>query len=116
MKNKALFYTYFTYHGYEDKVKENIIKRIQEKKLQNYFLQIISFPMDGYLIIKMHGDKKVFELIHNTPGITGYMTITGLPNGYDGKFFFKIRGKVFEELARDEMVKKENKNKSKIKK
>lgn len=89
---EASWYVVHTYSGYENKVKANIEKTIENRKLQDQILQV-SVPMQNVEEVKSDGSKKqvqkkmfpAYVLIHmimnddtwyvvrNTRGVTGFV-------------------------------------------
>ena len=88
---EANWYVVHTYSGYENKVKANIEKTIENRKLQDQILEVIvptqeavevrngvkktvsrkMFP--GYVIIKMIVTNESWYLVRNTQGVTGFV-------------------------------------------
>ncbi|MBN2097633.1 MAG: transcription termination/antitermination factor NusG [Candidatus Omnitrophica bacterium] len=91
------WYVIHTQTGYEDKIKLNIEKLIQEKSLQDQIFQIliptekvsevkggkkkISFRkfFPGYVLIEMDLSDKLWYLIKSTPGVTGFIGARARP-------------------------------------
>lgn len=89
---EANWYVVHTYSGYENKVKANIEKTIENRKLQDQILEV-SVPMQNVEEVKSDGSKKqvqkkmfpAYVLIHmimnddtwyvvrNTRGVTGFV-------------------------------------------
>lgn len=91
MSEKARWYVVHTYSGYENKVKANIEKTIENRELQNLF-QDIQVPMEevveekdgkqkvslkkkfpGYVLIKMLMTDESWYVVRNTRGVTGFV-------------------------------------------
>lgn len=91
MSENAKWYVVHTYSGYENKVKANIEKTIENRGLQDMFFDICVpveevlevkedkqklvsrkvFP--GYVIIKMIMNDESWYVVRNTRGVTGFV-------------------------------------------
>ena len=89
--SEAKWYVVHTYSGYENKVKANIEKTIENRKLQDQILEVIvptqevvelrngvkktvsrkMFP--GYVLVKMIMNDDTWYVIRNTRGVTGFV-------------------------------------------
>ena len=88
---EANWYVVHTYSGYENKVKANIEKTIENRHLENEILEV-RVPMQdvvemkngakkqvqkkmfpGYVIIKMIVTNESWYLVRNTQGVTGFV-------------------------------------------
>ncbi len=88
---KAKWYVVHTYSGYENKVKVNIEKTIENRGMQDAILDI-QIPMEdvvemkddekrvvsrkkfpGYVIIKMVMSDEAWYVVRNTRGVTGFV-------------------------------------------
>lgn len=91
MSERARWYVVHTYSGYENKVKANIEKTIENRNLQTLF-QDIQVPMEevleekdgkqkvslkkkfpGYVLIKMLMTDESWYVVRNTRGVTGFV-------------------------------------------
>ena len=91
MSEKARWYVVHTYSGYENKVKANLEKTIENRNLQN-LLQDIQVPMEevieekdgkqkitlkkkfpGYVLVKMLMTDESWYVVRNTRGVTGFV-------------------------------------------
>lgn len=89
--SEANWYVVHTYSGYENKVKANIEKMIENRKLHDQILEV-SVPMQevievkngvrkrvqkkmfpGYVLIHMVMNDDVWYVIRNTRGVTGFV-------------------------------------------
>lgn len=90
--NKAKWYVVHTYSGYENKVKANIEKIVENRGMQD-LIQCIAMPTEdvveikntgerkvrsrkmfpGYVIVKMIVTSESWYLIRNTQGVTGFV-------------------------------------------
>ena len=87
----ANWYVVHTYSGYENKVKVNIEKMIENRKLEDQILEV-SVPMQdvievkngvkkrvqkkmfpGYVLLHMVMNDDVWYLVRNTRGVTGFV-------------------------------------------
>ena len=89
--SEARWYVVHTYSGYENKVKANIEKTIENRKLQDQILEVIvptqevvevrngakktvsrkMFP--GYVLIHMIQNEDTWYVVRNTRGVTGFV-------------------------------------------
>jgi transcription termination/antitermination protein NusG len=88
---EANWYVVHTYSGYENKVKANIEKTIENRKLQEQILEV-SVPMQdvievkngikkrvqkkmfpGYVLLHMEMNDDVWYVVRNTRGVTGFV-------------------------------------------
>ena len=91
MSEKARWYVVHTYSGYENKVKVNLEKTIENRNLQS-LLQDILVPMEevieekdgkqkislkkkfpGYVLVKMLMTDESWYVVRNTRGVTGFV-------------------------------------------
>ena len=92
---KKEWYVVNTYAGHENKVKENLIRRVETMNLQDYLFQIVVaeekeieykngkevekvrniFP--GYLFVEMIMTDEAWYHVRNTPGVTGFIGSSG---------------------------------------
>lgn len=89
--DEAKWYVVHTYSGYENKVKANIEKTIENRNLQDQILQV-SVPMQdeveirngqkkqiskkmfpGYVLINMVMNDDTWYVVRNTRGVTGFV-------------------------------------------
>jgi transcriptional antiterminator NusG len=89
--SEANWYVVHTYSGYENKVKANIEKTIENRKLQDQILEV-SVPMQdvievkngvkkkvqkkmfpGYVLLNMVMNDDVWYVVRNTRGVTGFV-------------------------------------------
>lgn len=91
MSEEAKWYVVHTYSGYENKVKANIEKLIENRKLQDQILEVVVplhkvfedkngarkevekklFP--GYVLLKMFMNDETWYVVRNTRGVTGFV-------------------------------------------
>ena len=91
MAEEAKWYVAHTYSGYENKVKEDLEKTVENRGLQDMILEI-SYPTEevvemkdgkrkvvtrkmlpGYVMIKMIMNDKTWYVVRNTRGVTGFI-------------------------------------------
>ena len=91
MSERARWYVVHTYSGYENKVKANIEKTIENRNLHN-LIQDIQVPMEecteekdgkvkttlkkkfpGYVLVKMLMTDDSWYVVRNTRGVTGFV-------------------------------------------
>ena len=91
MADAAKWYVIHTYSGYENKVKEDLEKTVENRGLQDMILEI-SYPTEevvemkdgkrkvitrkmlpGYVMIKMIMNDKTWYIVRNTRGCTGFV-------------------------------------------
>ncbi len=89
--SKTNWYVVHTYSGYENKVKVNIEKTIENRKLQDQILEV-SVPLHdeievkngisktvqkkdypGYVLVHMQMNEDTWYVIRNTRGVTGFV-------------------------------------------
>lgn len=89
--NQPNWYVVNTYSGYENKVKENLEKRIETMNMENQILRVIvpteieieikdgkrkerekkTFP--GYVLVEMIMTDEAWFVVRNTPNVTGFI-------------------------------------------
>ena len=92
---EKLWYVVNTYSGHENKVKENLEKRVESMGLQNILFNIVipehveteikngkkvnktvnMFP--GYVLVEMIMTDEAWYVVRNTPGVTGFIGSSG---------------------------------------
>lgn len=89
--SNAKWYVVHTYSGYENKVKANLEKIVENRGLQDYILDIV-VPMEeqieikdgkkkatlrkvfpGYVLVKMVMTDESWYVVRNTRGVTGFV-------------------------------------------
>ncbi|SHK50677.1 transcription antitermination protein nusG [Hathewaya proteolytica DSM 3090] len=90
-ENNVKWYVIHTYSGYENKVKANIEKVVENRELQKY-IQDVQVPMEeqievkdgkkkvtykkifpGYVMVKMLMNEDSWYIVRNTRGVTGFV-------------------------------------------
>lgn len=89
------WYVVNTYSGHEDKIKENLEKRVESMGLQDCLFQVLvakhveteikkgkktnksknMFP--GYVLVEMIMTDEAWYVVRNTPGVTGFIGSSG---------------------------------------
>ncbi len=91
MSESANWYVVHTYSGYENKVKANLEKIVENRNMQEYILDIV-VPMEeqieikdgkkkatlkkvfpGYVLVKMIINDESWYIVRNTRGVTGFV-------------------------------------------
>lgn len=91
MSEEAKWYVVHTYSGYENKVKANLEKIVENRSMQEYILDIV-VPMEeqieikdgkkkatlrkvfpGYVLVKMIMSDESWYVVRNTRGVTGFV-------------------------------------------
>ena len=88
---EAKWYVVHTYSGYENKVKEDLEKTVENRNLQDMILEV-KYPTEevveikdgkrkayqrkvfpGYVMVKMFMNDKTWYVVRNTRGVTGFV-------------------------------------------
>ena len=77
------WYVLHTYSGYENKVRDNLLTRIETMGLENNV-----FP--GYVLVRMELDDRSWAAVRNTPGVTGFVGVQGNPSPLTREEYNKI--------------------------
>lgn len=91
MSEEAKWYVVHTYSGYENKVKANIEKVVENRSMQEFILDVV-VPMEeqieikdgkkkatlrkvfpGYVLVKMFMNDESWYVVRNTRGVTGFV-------------------------------------------
>jgi len=91
MSENAKWYVVHTYSGYENKVKANLEKIVENRNMQEFILDIV-VPMEeqieikegkkkatlkkvfpGYVLVKMIMSDESWYVVRNTRGVTGFV-------------------------------------------
>jgi transcriptional antiterminator NusG len=91
MSDNAKWYVVHTYSGYENKVKANLEKIVENRNMQDYIYDIV-VPMEeqieikdgkkkatlkkvfpGYVLVKMIMTDESWYVVRNTRGVTGFV-------------------------------------------
>lgn len=91
MSEEAKWYVVHTYSGYENKVKEDLEKTVENRGLQDLILEV-KYPTEevteikdskrrtiqrklfpGYVMIKMFMNDQTWYVVRNTRGVTGFV-------------------------------------------
>ena len=68
------WYVVCTYNGHENKVKENLEKRIESMGLQDCLYNII---IPGYVLVEMVMTDEAWYVVRNTSGVSGFIGSSG---------------------------------------
>ena len=105
------WYVVHTYSGYEKKVKQNLIQRIEAMGLEDKIFRI-EIPTEtvteikeggrredvekkvlpGYVLVRMELDPQSWAAVRNTPGVTGFVGSQGNPEPLTREEFNKVMG------------------------
>lgn len=105
------WYVVHTYSGYENKVRQNLLQRIESMGLENKVFKI-EIPTEtvteikeggkrvesekkvlpGYVLVRMELDPDVWSVVRNTPGVTGFVGSQGNPEALTRDEYNKIMG------------------------
>ena len=105
------WYVLHTYSGYENKVRQNLIQRIESMGLENKIFKI-EIPTEtvteikeggkrvesekkvlpGYVLVRMELDPDSWSIVRNTPGVTGFVGSQGNPEPLTREEYNKIMG------------------------
>jgi len=91
LTQEARWYVVHTYSGYENKVKANIEKLVENRSMQDRILEVLVPVMDeteikngqkktvsrkvfpGYVLINMEMDDETWYVVRNTRGVTSFV-------------------------------------------
>ena len=94
-ENKKQWYVVNTYAGHENRVKENLLRRVESMGLQDYLFRVIVAEekeieykngkevekttnlFSGYLFVEMIMTDEAWYIVRNTPGVTGFFGSSG---------------------------------------
>ncbi|GAV32344.1 MAG: transcription termination/antitermination protein NusG [Anaerosomatales bacterium] len=106
------WYVIHTYSGFENKVKTNLLHRIETMGMQDKIFEVLIpketvtdvkaggrrvtqdrkvFP--GYVLVQMELDDDSWYVVRNTPGVTGFVGSQGKPVPLSRKEFERIQGR-----------------------
>ena len=92
------WYVVNTYSGHENKVKDNLLKRIETQDLTDYIFRVIVAEQEvpvlnkeglpsgkvkmknlfpGYIFVEMIMTDEAWYIVRNTPGVTGFVGSSG---------------------------------------
>jgi transcriptional antiterminator NusG len=97
MEQEKQWYVVNTYSGHENKVKDNLVKRIETQGLQDYIFRVIVAEHEvpvmkdgvatgktkmknlypGYIFVEMIMTDEAWYIVRNTPGVTGFVGSSG---------------------------------------
>lgn len=94
-ENQREWYVVNTYAGHENRVKENLMRRVETMGLQDKLFQIVVAEekeieykngkevekttnlFSGYLFVEMIMTDEAWYIVRNTPGVTGFIGSSG---------------------------------------
>ena len=86
-ENQKQWYVVNTYAGHENRVRENLERRIETMGLQDKLFRIIVAEekevektknlFSGYLFVEMIMTDEAWYIVRNTPGVTGFIGSSG---------------------------------------
>ena len=94
-ENKKQWYVVNTYAGHENRVKENLLRRVESMGLQDYLFRVIVAEekeieykngkevekttnlFSGYLFVEMIMTDEAWYIVRNTPGVPGFIGSSG---------------------------------------
>ena len=105
------WYVLHTYSGYENKVKKNLLQRIEAMGMEDRIFKI-EIPTEtvteikeggrrvesekkvlpGYVLVRMELDPQSWSVVRNTPGVTGFVGSQGNPEPLTRAEYNKIMG------------------------
>ena len=105
------WYVLHTYSGYENKVRQNLLQRIETMGLEDKVFKI-EIPTEtvteikeggrrieaekkvlpGYVLVRMELDNDSWAAVRNTPGVTGFAGSQGKPEALTRDEYNKIMG------------------------
>ncbi len=97
VSNEKKWYVVNAYSGHENKVKDNLIRRIESMNMQDYIFRVIVAEQEipvmkdgvstgkvkmkntypGYVFIEMIMTDEAWYVVRNTPGVTGFVGSSG---------------------------------------
>jgi transcriptional antiterminator NusG len=103
------WYVLHTYSGYENKVKGNLLHRVESMGLEDRIFDI-QIPTEeiteikeggrrvvtdkkvfpGYVLVRMELDDQSWGVVRNTPGVTGFVGAQGKPSPLSREEYNKI--------------------------
>ena len=90
-ENQKQWFVVHTYSGYEDRVKQNLLQRIKFMDAENEISQIVipteeeievrsgqrrsvtKKTLPGYVLVQMKMSDQSWNVVRNTPGVTGFV-------------------------------------------
>jgi transcriptional antiterminator NusG len=117
-KNGKRWYVVHTYSGYEERVKRNLEQRIRFMDAADKVLQVVIpteeeievregqrrtvskkvFP--GYVLVQMELDDRSWDVVRNTPGVTGFVGRENKPEPLEDDEVDRLLKQMTEEAPR----------------
>jgi len=97
-ENQKCWFVIHTYSGYEDRVKKNLEQRIKSMDSGDEVFQVViptvneievkngqrrtvtKKVLPGYVLVQMRMSDQSWNIVRNTPGVTGFVGSAGKPN------------------------------------
>ena len=113
------WYVLHTYSGYENRVRDNLLTRIETMGLENNVFKI-EIPTEtvteikdggkrveaehkvfpGYVLVRMELDDRSWAAVRNTPGVTGFVGSQGNPSPLTREEYNKIMKRTSRETPK----------------
>ncbi|MCL2339828.1 MAG: transcription termination/antitermination protein NusG [Actinomycetia bacterium] len=110
------WYVLHTYSGYENKVKQDLVRRVESMGLEDKVFDI-EIPTErvtdikdggkrvttdkkvfpGYVLVRMILDNQSWSVVRNTPGVTGFVGAGGKPSPLSREEYQRIMKKTDSE-------------------
>ncbi|MBI6547167.1 MAG: transcription termination/antitermination protein NusG [Cyanobacteria bacterium NC_groundwater_1444_Ag_S-0.65um_54_12] len=102
------WYVVHTYSGYEDKVKENILRRVESMNMTDRIFHVevpeetvveikegkrVEKPrkvFPGYVLVEMDMSEEAWHVVRNTPGVTSFVGSASKPTALSDREVRKI--------------------------
>jgi len=117
-ENQKRWYVIHTYSGYEERVKKNLEQRIKFMDSENKVFQVV-IPTEeeievrsgrrqtvtkkilpGYVLVQMKMNDQSWNIVRNTPGVTGFVGSGGKPVALEGEEVDQILKQMIEEAPK----------------
>ena len=102
-KNGRRWFAVHTYSGYEERVKKNLEQRVKFMDTRNDITQVVvpteeevevrsgqrrnvtKKILPGYVLVEMNMNDQSWDIVRNTPGVTGFVSSGNKPVPLEGK-------------------------------
>jgi len=117
-ENQKRWYVIHTYSGYEERVKKNLEQRIKFMDSENKVFQVV-IPTEeeievrsgrrqtvtkkilpGYVLVQMKMNDQSWNIVRNTPGVTGFVGSGGKPVALEGEEVDQILKQMMDEAPK----------------
>ena len=117
-ENQKRWYVIHTYSGYEERVKKNLEQRIKFMDSENKVFQVVipteeeievrsgqrrtvaKKTLPGYVLIQMKMSDQSWNIVRNTPGVTGFVGSGGKPVALEGEEVDQILKQMMDEAPK----------------